>query len=61
MIVTDVGVAHWEIQLADVEPFAIHFCFLEPIEGGLAHAPAVAFGISTRADDEIVWHIPLSA
>jgi hypothetical protein len=27
----------------------------------LAHAPAVAFGISTRADDEIVWHIPLSA
>jgi hypothetical protein len=57
MIITGIGVTHWEIQLANVEPFAIHFRFLEPIEGSLSHSPTVTVGVSARTNDEIVRHI----
>jgi hypothetical protein len=57
MIVTGIGVAHWKIQVANVDPLAIHICFLEPIEGGFSHAPAVTVGISTRTDNEIIRHV----
>src|SRR5437868_11309252 len=56
MIVAGVSVAYGKIELANIEPLAIELGFLQPVKGDLCHPSAVAVGISTRTENEIVRH-----
>src|SRR2546421_344261 len=42
---------------ANVEPRALHLCFLQMPKGNPSHAAAVAFGITAGADDKIPGHV----
>ena len=58
--ITFVRVAERQVHFADVDPGAIRFLLLQVRERYAPHAPAVAAGVTARADNEIFWHLVVS-